>query len=344
MKTLKEEKFSKDYKLFLNEQGTEAALRAMTATQTGTQTPEPEPEEEKPAEKEKTKLKTPPGTIVKKKKGGVPSYKNWDEWEAQSKGAQHPKVKVGGKMFVLPPEGGSYVPGPAPTKKKNKGGGAKRQGGRSMGRKLWKAMTDKAKAQGKTWSQLPYNDPARVAYRDWRAGKKVAAVTDEPAQPEGQPVNPEYRTDPKTGKTYKTGKTGAAAFKDRYMQQQYKPQIDRIVSALNSDKFSDRQKQQLRKDLKRIAADPNHKKHLLAKATLSSMGEDVPGAQAAKTGEQPKKAKKSMTRQAAIDRSLERIRNKDQGFIKRVVDAANNPNHRRHKLAREIIAAYRAQR
>ena len=43
---------------------------------------------------------------------------------------------------------------------------------------------------------------SRVAYRDWRAGKKVAAVTDEPAQPEGQPVNPEYRTDPKTGKTY----------------------------------------------------------------------------------------------------------------------------------------------
>ena len=81
------------------------------------------------------------------------------------------------------------------TKKKNKGGGAKRQGGRSMGRKLWKAMTDKAKAQGKTWSQLPYNDPARVAYRDWRAGKKVAAVTDEPAQP-AEPAEPALPAEP----------------------------------------------------------------------------------------------------------------------------------------------------
>jgi len=73
--------------------------------------------------------------------------------------------------------------GAAATKAKRLGTGtrvplSKRHGGRKMGRTLWKAMTTKAKGLGKKWSQLPYGDETRVAYRDWLAGKPVSAAYD----------------------------------------------------------------------------------------------------------------------------------------------------------------------
>jgi len=66
--------------------------------------------------------------------------------------------------------------GDAPAKKKKKGKvplSKRKPPSAKFGRQLWKAMVQKAKKQGKKWSQLPVSDETRVAYRDWLAGNDV---------------------------------------------------------------------------------------------------------------------------------------------------------------------------
>ena len=111
----------------------------------------------------------------------------------------------------------------------------------------WKDIAAKLTAAGVKsykpgwWNKFKKSHPVRKKYRKWYAyrGKKgrdylasKQAAAGEAEQPEagedrtpkeikpepGQPVNPEWRKDPKTGKMYKTGLTGAAAWKARAEQ------------------------------------------------------------------------------------------------------------------------------
>ena len=130
------------------------------------------------------------------------------------------------------------------TKAKRRGKGkrvplSKRHGGRQMGRTLWKAMTTKAKGLGKKWSQLPYKDETRVAYRDWLAGKPVSAAMDA-----GQPM---ASAGDKLGSKskYKVSDEGVAGLVKRLSKD---PKLASQISA--------------------IARNPKHPKHKMAKAAL----------------------------------------------------------------------------
>jgi len=139
---------------------------------------------------------------------------------------------------------------PPAKKEQPKSKGSKGARGRNMsvGRELMAKMKQAAKDEGvRSWRKLPRSHPARANFRAWYAGKELP----HPEAESDQPANPEWRKDPKTGKMYKTGKTGAAAWKDRAEQDE----LRKIIAKTK---------------------DPELKKQLQAKLDAAVAGEEKP--------------------------------------------------------------------
>jgi len=92
---------------------------------------------------------------------GILGYQMFSDDDSNSKedrtqkALQHLENLPQEKVQQIVSQGMKYAPGPC---KKNK----------TLGKKLRKAMQDSAKKAGvKSWSQLPFNHPARIDYRAW---------------------------------------------------------------------------------------------------------------------------------------------------------------------------------